>query len=413
MPFFTLSFPIIQRMYYHTALAAHWIIFLALIIWAYDPLTAKSYKPMLYWGLMSILCVSVHSYYLPMAGMILLCDRIVYYVKNRKIIDSILPIITFCVAGVAALWVYGGFYGSSSGVGYGLGTFGANFNTFFNPTYYGRLLPELPLENYFQYEGCGYLGAGILMLSLIVDAMLIINRKRLTERLGIDKDQMVYLWTGLGLFIVSFFAAALPTITIGSINVGTVPYPEPVYKLLSIFRSNGRFIWVAMYVLMLSISVSFIRFFEDKCRVLLMLIAAALILQGWDLTKMIKEKHGAYAKSDYSYETIWDSDYELRMMTNGRKHFVFLYDENDINMETAFYAYKHNMTLSNFYFARDINEQVNQEIKRYTDELRDGLIRDDTVYIMKLEDYEMNIDYFKNKNITTNMIEDHIVFVSN
>ncbi len=86
----------------------------------------------------------------------------------------------------------GGFYGGSSGVGPGLGTFGSNFNTFINPINYGRLLPEMGIENVFQYEGFGYLGLGVILLSLFVDVEIILNRK------NINKYKIIDVTDGIG-----------------------------------------------------------------------------------------------------------------------------------------------------------------------------------------------------------------------
>lgn len=406
-PLFIVSFPIIQRMYYHTALAAHWIIFLAFIIWAYDDMSAKSFRSEIIWAFMGFLCVSVHSYFLPIVGMILLADRVTFIIVNKgKVVRAILPMVTFCMLGVLTLWVFGGLYGGSSASAGGLGTFGANFNTFINPVYYGTILPNLGVENYFQYEGLGYLGFGVLLLSLFVDVMLVVKRKELKVK---DKP---YLWSGLGLLVVSFFSSTLPLISIGTINIGTIPYPGLIYRIASIFRSNGRFIWPGMYILMLAIVVLAVRFLENKRNVMLVVILAVLLIQGIDLTNMIKEKHEYYT-GDYEFTTMWDSDPELNIIVQGKRAFVFLYEENDINMETAFYAARHGMSLNSFYFARDINENVRADIRKYCDELSDGLVREDTVYIMRDEEFEASKEAIDNLNVKTVHIDGHTVFVSN
>jgi len=405
-PLFIVSFPIIQRMYYHTALAAHWIIFLAFIIWAYDPMSVKSYKSEIIWALMGFICVSVHSYYLAIVGMILLADRVTFVIVNKgKIIKALFPLATFCVAGIVTLWVLGGFYGGSSPSAGGLGTFDANFNTFINPIYYGTILPNLGVENYFQYEGLGYLGFGVILLSLFVDVMLIVKRKEINIR---DK---AYLWTGLGLLLLSFMTATLPKMSIGEKNLGTIPYPGIIYRIASIFRSNGRFIWTGMYILMLAIVVMAVKFLENRKNVLLIVIMLVLIIQGVDLSNMIKEKHSYYT-GDYDFNTLWDSNDELNTLTMGRKAFVFMYEENDLNMETAFYAARHGMSLNSFYFARDINDEVRANIRKYYDELSDGLVRDDTVYILRDEDYESCKEIIDSLNLKTISIDGHIIFAN-
>jgi len=409
-PVFVASFPIIQRMYYHTALAAHWMIFLALIIWVYDTFEAKSFKSEIVWGIFGFACVSIHSYFLAIIGMILLADRINFLLLNKwKIIKAITPIISFCLMGLLALWIFGGLYGDSSAAGFGLGTFGANFNTFINPIDYGRILPNLGVENYFQYEGCGYLGFGVILLAVLAIALLIVKRKSLETIFAKNDRNRVFVGTGIFLFLLSFATATLPKISIGTWSIGQINYPEPIYKIASIFRSNGRFIWTGMYLLMIAIIVLTVKLLEDKKGVLVAALAVMVVVQGVDLSKMISEKQ-KYYYADHEFTTIWDTNLELSRVAHTKEHFVFLYNENDLNMETAFYAYRNGMSLNNFYFARDIDSEVTKEINKYLDELRDGLVRDDTVYIMKMDDYNANAEYLKELGVETALIEGHAVF---
>lgn len=420
-PLFVVSFPMIQRMFYHTALAAQWLILFALIIWVYDTFPEKSYKSELMWALMGFLCVGIHSYFLVMIGIIMLADRVTFFVAHKgKILKAILPMIAFCIAGLITLWVLGGFYGESSGVSEGLGTFGANFNTFINPIDYGKILPNLGVENIFQYEGCGYLGFGVILLSLFVDIMLILKRKSMDKHLfadtvkASDEDaktvpEKIYLQIGFVLFVLSFLIATLPKISIGKLSIVQIPYPGPIYKLANVFRSNGRFIWVGMYLLMLAIVVLADRFLESKRIALILVIAAVLIIQTIDLWDMISERREYYSEN-HTYSTIWDDNPELNKMVEDKKAFVFLYAGSELNMETAFYAYKHGMNLNNFYFARDIDEEVGKVINAYIDEIYNGLVRDDTVYIMKMDDYEAIKDNIAGLDVDIVFVDGYAIF---
>lgn len=390
-PFFVASFPILQRMYYHTALAAHWLIIIALILWVYDTACEKANRYIVYWGLLGFFAVSIHTYYIPILGMVLLADCVTVFIFNKKsLFRAVMQIVTFCAAGLLSLWIFGGFYGNGSAVGFGLGTFGANFNTFINPIDYGVILPNMGIQNYFQYEGCGYLGFGILILSVLADVLFIVNKKKLE----ITKEQKTYLFVGLGLLLCSFGFATLPMISIGEWTIGQIPYPEPIFKVLSIFRSNGRFIWVGMYLLMLITVVAIERMLASKPVILYGVIAAGLILQFVDLSGMIAERQKFY-RENHDVSICWDTDINLAKMAAGKKSFIFMYDVNDLNMETAFYAYRNGMTLNSFYFARDINEDVKNQINKYWDEIAGSNIRGDAVYLMKNEDFEANRDFIE------------------
>ena len=406
---FIVNFVIMQRMFYHTALSAHWLIIAAFILWAYDTYPAGWKKSAIYWAILGALAVSIHPYYIPMLGMILLADRICAFIfTGKKIITAIMPIVFYCIAALLVLWIFGGFYGSSSSAGYGLGTFGANFNTFINPIDYGVIFPNMGVANYFQYEGCGYIGAGLLILSLYVDVMLLLKRNRIK---AVFSGYKVYCIVTAGLFVCSFAFATLPKLSIGTLDIGQIPYPEPIFKLLSIFRSNGRFIWPAMYILMAAITIAAYRFLKDTPKTMLAVFIIMLLLQGIDLSGQLREKHEYYF-SHHDVKTMWEANPKLMQLTIDKEHFVFLYDENDFNMDTAFYAYEHQMTLNNFYFARDINEEVLENIRVYMDELSNGMVREDTVYIMKKDFYMAHKTHIDSMDVRTEAYEDHIIMVS-
>ena len=60
------------RMFAHTALAANWLVLLALYLWLRsDELMPTTRSACLIWGGMGLLCAGIHLYYLPMVGLVL------------------------------------------------------------------------------------------------------------------------------------------------------------------------------------------------------------------------------------------------------------------------------------------------------------------------------------------------------
>ena len=55
-------------------------------------------------------------------------------------------------------------------------------------------------------------------------------------------------------------------------------------------------------------------------------------------------------------------------------------------MDTAFYAYLNGKSLNNYYYARDIDDEVNECIRAFRSELISGMVRDDVIYIFKKDD---------------------------
>ncbi|MCR5687291.1 MAG: DUF6311 domain-containing protein, partial [Lachnospiraceae bacterium] len=114
--FYVLSAPVIQRMYYHTALGAQFIIAAALVLWVYDDLIGSDRRRIFYWGLMGFLCVAIHSSFLPMAGMILAALAVIQ-IKKKKAALAAGEFAAFSAAGLANLYVLGAFYGGTDASG--------------------------------------------------------------------------------------------------------------------------------------------------------------------------------------------------------------------------------------------------------------------------------------------------------
>ena len=98
--FYVLSSTVLHRMYYHTALAAQWIVIIALVLWVYDDVIDSDAKRIIYWGIVGFVCVAVHSYFLPMAGMILAALMITQFVTKKTIMLPALEFASFCAAGL-------------------------------------------------------------------------------------------------------------------------------------------------------------------------------------------------------------------------------------------------------------------------------------------------------------------------
>lgn len=404
--FYIISAPVIQRMYYHTALGAQWVIVAALAVWVYDDMITDA-KLCLYWGLLGAACVWIHSYFLPMAGMILAAHAITRILRKKGFVLPLMEFASFCAAGLAGLFILGGFYGGTSAYGYGLGTFTSNLNTFINPWEIGRLLPQMPLQNYFQYEGMAYLGVGILFLFIVVAAGMVFRMARKVPEAAFHSDR-IYGRVTIGLFVVSFFSALLPNISYNEINIIWIPYPAFVERILGVFRSNGRFIWPAMYILMTS-AISFTAYTFRRYRpVAVTVLAGALMLQIVDMSAAFASRYELYT-SYHPIETIWESG-DLSQLTDGAREFIFLYTENDITMPTAYYAYLHGMRQNNYYFARDIDEKVQEGIDLYRAEISGGNLREKAVYVLKQEDYDENRALYDSLDADVVHAYDHVMF---
>ena len=405
--FYIISFPVIFRMFMHTALASQWIIIAALVLWVYDEKIKTDLNRCIYWGVLGFLCVAIHSYFLPMCGMVLLA-LMIKQIKGAMLFSAIKEFAAFCLAGLFNLYLLGGFYGTASGYGEGLGTFGSNLNTFVNNIGLGRILPTFSMYYDFQYEGMAYLGIGVLLLLVIsAVAMFVFKRRKITVIQ--DSYDRLDLWLALLVAALSVFFAVMPFVSVGSIKIVHFPYPGFAEKLLGIFRSNGRLIWPAFYVILTAACALTAKIFEKKKGLCAAVFAAAIILQIFDMSATLKEKY-MYFNFDFPVITMWD-DEEASKMCEGKDEFVFLYTDNDITLLTAYYGYLHNMRQNNYYFARDIEESVKVQIEKYYEELDENILREDCVYIIQEDEFLNRREYYENLDAEFKFIDGHVVFI--
>ena len=391
--FFILSFPILQRMYYHTALASQWLILLAFLIWFYEHEDTPLLKKCLKWGAMGFLCVSIHSYFLPMCGAILLFSVIdaciVAKKKTGKIISALMggcaQIVSFCLLAICNLWLLGAFTGGASAIGGGIGTFESNLNTFYNPLGFGITGISLPLYYEFQYEGFAYLGLGLLMLSfaliLVGIGLLFIRKSKIRPlRYFREHHRQALLLILLILFIL---LSCGPIYTWNAHRIIVVPLPGFIGKLADIFRSNGRMIWVSLYLCMLGIFVLVDRIERGAIRMVAMLLALAL--QITDLGGEIPKKQ-AYFNREQSYQCMFE-DPKMQQIMGDKTEFIIMDSTTMMMMEVAYYAQKHHLATNRFYYARNIDPQVEAQTEIYREELRGGKTRASAVYIFKKEGF--------------------------
>ncbi len=385
--FFILSFPILQRMYYHTALASQWLILLAFIIWFYEKEDAPLLKQTVKWALMGFLCVSIHSYFLPMCGAILLFsveEQIIVSKKKKEKLSKAfgwgaVKIAGFCVAGILNLWILGAFYGGASAIGGGIGTFESNLNTFYNPLGEGITGISLPLYYDFQYEGFAYLGMGMLLIVLLlivgaIGLLVLGQEERAWKKYLKEHHRQVLL---LLLFVLFVLLAAGPIYSWNDHKLFAIPLPGIIGTVADIFRSNGRMIWVAYYTLMLVAFTAVDRLMRKSSQIIILVLA--LLLQITDLSAVFADKQ-AYFNRVQTYSSEWE-DPKLQQIMGAKSEFILMEDSTMMMMDAAYYAMKHHMSTNRFYYARNIDAKIDEQMGKYELELRDGSARESAVYV--------------------------------
>jgi Family of unknown function (DUF6311) len=149
---------------------------------------------------------------------------------------------------------------------YGFGVFSSNLNTFFNPLGNSAILPDLPLSNYAQYEGFGYMGLGFLLLAILVMGYsLLKNNLQQVSKSQVVVPQLTQQSPKLSplIFVMFLFFIFALSCKIGWNDkvIHEWRYGPIGAAIFETLRGSGRFIWIPFYGIM---TLVFIGFFKMK-----------------------------------------------------------------------------------------------------------------------------------------------------
>ena len=367
--FYSMSWILLYRMFYHTSLTSHWLILLAFYLWMrMKPGEHVPVNCLIYAGF-SAIALLIHPYIWAMCGGISAMSQIEYMIENKKIRNSLIYGAVFCITGAACLYVFGAFM-VGRGMGLGAGSYEANLNTLVNSMGYA-ILPGLPVA-LLQYEGFGYLGAGMLLLAAA--AVLTATLKKIRPHMNLHRWILVLT----ALCFIAF--SIIPEISWGDKVLVKINLGKLFGTFVGIFRSNGRFIWPVCYMLMTGITIFLFR--HTKKRVMPVLLAVCLILQLADMAPFLAEKHVRFAKADYNYTGILDDNPAIDGAIGRYDHIVMDIEDGAVDQYLSYYAYLRDMTTNDFYYARPIESKVQNTLEALRDDMKRGKYDDSLLYVL-------------------------------
>lgn len=384
---FVLAVPAIVKMWVHHTFVAQWLLLLAFCIWLYHKdswADMKWTKPVGCWFGMGILTCSIHFYFVPMIGIILVGYILNMLMEDKKRWKKCLVILfSYIMGALLFMIVFGGFRTNFyKGDTYfdeyieALRICGANLNCFFNswtPTVFGKLY-EFATPG--QGEGLAYLGVGMIAavaVSVFVRLQLFKKHKGMRTPL---KNAMIVV------FIISVIVAIGPTVSFGTKVLFEIPYPKFMLEIWSTFRNTGRFIWPAFYLLLLFAVKTLLTMEKQKLMNGILIICC--MIQIIDLFPTFIDRHEKYEEYEGVNTILTDEAWDI--IGKRYEHSVVLPNKmlnrgNERN-HFAYWAGKNEITLNDFYLARQILED---QTDTYLEKLREGGADKDTVYIVNRE----------------------------
>jgi hypothetical protein len=238
-----LCMPALLQRWGHMSLMAQWEVVFALIIYFRSHSGRPTTNLAALALLLAVFALWTHSYLFVMVVGILAAALTQAVVDRRLGISrAVSTAALFAIALPGLVLISGHLSNKDSLAAVGFGGYSMNLISPFIPQLSGLFpaMREIIVDGTSgQYEGFSYFGAGILFLGFL--ALLRARRPALRA------------WQSHACLIgvlVAFTAFAVSNeIYVGTSHIVTIPLPEPILTIGSMFRSSGRFFWPCLYLL--------------------------------------------------------------------------------------------------------------------------------------------------------------------
>lgn len=163
-----------------------------------------------------------------------------------------------------------------------------------------------------------------------------------------------------------------------------------------VFRAAGRFFWVTFYVMMFFFFIIFSKF-RINSYVKYAIVFVVIAIQLYDIQfffRKVDQPQGEYlpqtVSGNYMNSDKWNTIFsQFKNVVTFPLYKIPLVNHMDYQ-ELAYYALKNNNNISAFYVARTNDAKMNEAQNQYIDELSNGIISNEDVFITNQE----NLKYF-------------------
>ncbi len=349
--------PMIDKMFWQTAVASHWLILFAICLCVYnDDLKNNKIKLISLWGMLGFLSGGIHSYIVAYNGLVnlFLCfyNFLNSNIKNvfKRFFYSFASFVSFCISAIFSFWIFGVFNTKIEAIGWGFGTYNANLNSLFNPYHTSVILNRLSdIKDSYNY---GYLGFGVIILSVVAIFCFFFNLKKAKEEIIRHRQILIFFFI---LLFISIILSAIPVIAFNQIIICKIKLPIFLENIMQMFRANDRFIFMANYMIITAIVWLLSKSVSN--RKIAIMVFFAICLQIYDLSGYLIKKHNLY-NTRYKYSSVLLNNKELNELAKGKKYIYSdkIHNYNEL-YELAYWANKKKMVLSSFYFSRSVQKQ--------------------------------------------------------
>lgn len=363
-----------ERAFRHTSLGAQWLVLAALYFYFTLRREGRYRSKALF--VLNILAIGIHPYFLPMTYAITLALLLEYACQTHHWRGPALYLGSDLVCTLGLGWILGLFYGTATSGGQALyGYFSMNLNALWNPvgvngTLYSRILPAQNQING-NYDAFAYLGLGVLIALPIVFFFAIPH----------IRQHLLRHWAlGIVSVILTLFAIS-NVITANGATLFTIPLPGQLIQVCSVFRSGGRLFWPVYDLLVLAAFAGLCRLPKATCWVFLL-----AGVQIWDVSPGLWQRHldMVSANQTPAYPTALQSDF-WQTIAGRYDHIESVQGLQDDALHLALLAADNGMTTNDPFAARYDANALESERQTVLQELNNGQLREDTLYLFQDE----------------------------
>jgi len=354
--FFLISPTLIERIFYHLSLSAHWLI---LSILYFEIINNKKY---INYQRTFLICLSslIHFYFtiiLYLISIIFIFDK---FLKDKNYYSFLRINLIISISLLTVMYVSGYFViPAIDSIAFGYGIYKANLLTFIDPksvsmSYSWSIFLGDIYNSAGELEGFSYLGLGIIILLFF----LLCSLNKL-------KFFLVGNYKYLIIFVIFFILAVSFTINIGKYEIINLALPDILYAPLSIIRASGRFIWPSYYIIILA---SICLLYKVNKNVYLLFLF--LLFQMFDFSDALRNK---FFKKNF-INTKLNLNYDKNLIANFNINEMSLkttYIENDskIFVQASNFLINENFFSTNLFRLGRYNreELSNLRVKQYLD----------------------------------------------
>ena len=422
----------LDRMTWHFALAGHWLLLASLFLMFTENFSIRK------WLMLGIAATLIQPYLAIMVSILYLLTLLAQGSRVKQVSWIAFRTTTYGTVIFITGWFSGLFqFGLGAAGSSGFGMYSANVLTWVDPgfTWFNRFTWSRAVPDQWQgdgqYEGLGFLGAGVLLVALVVWVVLIFRSTWLRRallvvppvvapvlwghtgatqfklcalfgvlvgvilvavhsQLAVAKSRTLVCLCGLGFLSLG---AISNVVFVGDDSVGSFPIPSPLEQLFSIVRTSGRLLWPVTYLLMCVIIVSLSRNLRRYIATAVLVLAFSFqIHDSSNVIAITRESFNRGSAPEFLVSPLWDilGNKYSKVAIVLPNEAPMLYPTNPdwwapdysyLWRDVGLFAVRHNMQLNSFYFSRAPTKQLESDSKILKASIMGQSLDSDTLYV--------------------------------